>query len=84
MDYYLAWLVVKELLPDGGGSYGCFYWIITWCGWVLRDYYLMAAAAVGVFYWIITWYGWFLWAYYLIASAAVGVFIGLLPGVAGS
>ena len=49
MDYHIAWLVVKGLLPDGGCSYGCFYWIITWCGWFLRDYHLMAAAAVGVF-----------------------------------
>ena len=37
MDYYLVWLVVKGLLPDGGDT----------CGWFLRVYYLMAAAAVG-------------------------------------
>ena len=49
LDYYLVWVVFKGLLPYGGGSCGCICWIITWYGWFLRDYYLIASAAVGVF-----------------------------------
>ena len=41
MYYYLVWLVVKRLLPVVGGGCGCFYCIITWCGLLLKDYYLM-------------------------------------------